>query len=356
MQIDLFYELAVPPARAAGEAEVYRETLEEIALADTLGFGCAWLVEHHLAPGYSHATAPDLFLAAVSQRTSRIRLGHAVVVAPCHHPLRVAERAATLDVLSGGRLELGLGRGFSAAEYAIFGARPEESRARLAEGLAVLRAAAVGPIAERGPFHDLGGVSVLPRPLQRPHPPLWLAAISPESVAWAAEQGLGLLAGPFKPWFMIRQDIARYRRTFRVAHGTGPPAEGRNPRVALALGVLCLEDAAEARRLGAEAFTWFYRRLIEEARPVLRGMQASYEYYHRFRRLAGLLERAVSLPMLERLGLVVVGDPAGCARRFAAFRRAGIDRLLCAIGAGALPSAVVRRSMALMARHLLPQP
>lgn len=353
MEIDLFYELAVPPARGADEATVFQQSLEEIALADELGFGAVWLVEHHLMPEYSHASAPDLFLAAASQRTRRMRLGHAVVVLPCHHPLRVAERAATLDILSGGRLELGLGRGFSAAEYDIFGARMAESRDRVAEGLALLRHAAQGPITEPGAFHDLRGVQILPRPVQRPHPPLWTAAVSPETFLWAAREALGVLAGPFKPWFMIRQDLAAYRRAWRTHHGEGPPAPGQNPRFAMTIGVLCLEDGAEARRLGAAAFTWFYRHLLEQTRPVLARLHPSYEYYHRFRRLAGLLDHALSLSVLERLGMVVVGDPAHCARRFAAFRRAGVDRLICAVGAGGLPTAVVRRSLALIAGQCL---
>ncbi|MGC8468863.1 MAG: LLM class flavin-dependent oxidoreductase [Acetobacteraceae bacterium] len=354
MEIDLFHELAVPPARGADEATVFRETIEEIVLADELGFGAAWLVEHHLAPEYSHASAPELVLAALSQRTRRIRLGHAVVVLPGHHPLRVAERAATLDILCGGRLELGVGRGFSAAEAALFGTRPEEGRARTEEGIAVLRAAPAGPLAIAGPFHDLRGVRVLPRPLQRPHPPLWSAAVSPESFVWAAEQGLGVLAGPFKPWFLVRQDLAAYRAAWRARHGTGAPAPGMNPRFAMTLGVFCLEDGAQARRLAEPAFLWFYRHLLEQIRPVLERRQESYEYYHRFRRLSGLLRHAVSLPLLERLGMVVVGDPAHCARRFAALRRAGVDRLLCAVGAGALPTALVRRSLAVIARHLIP--
>ena len=353
MEIDLFHEMSVPPGRGADEASVFRETIEEIALADELGFGAAWIVEHHLMPGYSHATAPELVLAALSQRTRRIRLGHAVVVMPWHHPLRVAERAATLDILSGGRLELGVGRGFSEAEAALFGARPEESRARTEEGIAVLRAAAAGPIAAAGRFHDLSGVDVLPKPLQRPHPPLWTAAVSPESFRWAAQQGLGVLAGPFKPWFMVRQDLAAYRAAWRAAHGDAAPLPGQNPRFAMTLGVFCLEDGAEARRLAAPAFTWFYRMLLEQTRPVMEKLRAGYEYYHRFRRLAGLLGHAVSLPMLERLGMVVVGDPAHCARLLAALRRAGVDRLLCAVGAGALPTALTRRSLRLIAEHML---
>ena len=355
MQIDLFYELAVPTQSGRSDETVYRETLDEIALADTLGFGCAWVVEHHFAGEYSHSSAPELFLAAASQRTRRIRLGHGVVVLPFHHPIHVAERAAALDILSGGRLELGVGRGFSAAEYAAFGAAMGDGRERVREGIAILRQAAAGLINYRGRHFQFDDLDILPKPLQRPHPPLWTAAVSPDSFTWAAREGLGVLAGPFKPWFLTKRDLARYREAWRAAHGSGAPMPGRNSGFAMTVGVLCLEDGAEARRLAEEALLWYYRRLLDLTRPVLRELRESYEYYRRFRALHALLEGALSLPLLERLGMAVVGDPEECARRFARYARAGVDRLICSVGAGFLPTTTVQRAMKTMADHLLPR-
>ncbi|MGC8476107.1 MAG: LLM class flavin-dependent oxidoreductase [Acetobacteraceae bacterium] len=348
MQLDLFFELAVPPERGPDPATVFADTLDEIELADRLGFGAAWVVEHHLTGDYSHATAPDLLLAAAAQRTRRIRLGHAVVVAPLHHPLLVAERAATLDQISAGRLELGLGRGFSPAEAALFGIRPEDARARTEETVALLRAPP-GPVAEAGRFHDLRGVTVAPRPRQQPHPPLWAACVSPDGFEWAARLGLGVLAGPFKPWALVRRDLTRYRAAWRRHHGTSQPLPGHGPRCAMTLGVFCLEDGSEARRRAAPAFAWFYRRLRDQVRPLLAGTQPGYAGYRRLRALAALPVTEAALPLLDRLGMAVVGDPAHCARRFAALRQAGVDRLLCAVGAGALPSTLVRRSLPLLA-------
>ena len=112
MRFDLFYEAAVPPRLGLSEAGTYAGILAEIELADRLGYGCAWLVEHHFLRGYSHASKPELLLAAAAARTGSIRLGHAIIPLPLHHPVHVAERVATLDVLSGGRLEVGIGRGF----------------------------------------------------------------------------------------------------------------------------------------------------------------------------------------------------------------------------------------------------
>jgi alkanesulfonate monooxygenase SsuD/methylene tetrahydromethanopterin reductase-like flavin-dependent oxidoreductase (luciferase family) len=353
MEIDLFYELAVP-AGGRAEAEVYRDTLAEIALADRLGFHGVWLVEHHFTPEYSHSSAPELVLAAASQQTRTLRLGHAVVLLPYHHPLHVAERAAALDVLSGGRLELGVGRGFAPSEYAAFGADMRDGRGYVEETLAILRQAAQGPLDHRGPRFRFAGIEVVPKPLQRPHPPLWTAAVSPATFRWAAQQGLGVLAGPFKPWALVRRDLAAYRRAWRQHHPEGL-RPGHNPRFAMALGVLCLEDGGEARRWAADAFLWYYRRLLDLVRPALESTEESYAYYRRLGRLQGLVRRSLSLVLLERMGMVAVGDPDSCGERLARLERAGVDRVLCAVGAGAVPSEIVRRSLAVMAERVLPR-
>jgi alkanesulfonate monooxygenase SsuD/methylene tetrahydromethanopterin reductase-like flavin-dependent oxidoreductase (luciferase family) len=140
VKFGLFFEHQVPRPWADGdEARVFGEALEQIELADRLGFECAWLVEHHFLEEYSHSSAPELFLAAASQRTTRIRLGHGIVhtVPAINHPARVAERIATLDVFSGGRVEFGTGEGSAAAELDAFGVQPVDKRAMWEEGVRV---------------------------------------------------------------------------------------------------------------------------------------------------------------------------------------------------------------------------
>ncbi|WP_312263435.1 LLM class flavin-dependent oxidoreductase [Candidatus Igneacidithiobacillus taiwanensis] len=351
MQVDLFYELAVPSHLPRSEAQVYHETLEELALADQLGFHGAWLVEHHFMREYSHSSAPEVFLAAASQRTQKLRLGHAVIALPYNHAVRVAERVAALDILSNGRLEVGIGRGFSPREYAIFGAEMADSRTHLQEGLAILRAAGGGPVRHQGKLYRLDDIDILPKPLQQPHPPLWVAAVSPQTFRWAAEEGIGVLSGPFKPWFMIKQDLKAYRRS--VQSSARAQVAGFNPQFAMTIGCLCLEDAAEARRL-AEGFTWYYQRLLDQTRPVLVQLRESYEFYHRLAFLEPLLRRGLSLRLLESMGMVVVGNPEQCRKGLARFARAGVDRLLLAVGAGMVPSTVTQRSLELLATEVLP--
>ncbi|HUF82633.1 MAG TPA: LLM class flavin-dependent oxidoreductase, partial [Burkholderiales bacterium] len=212
MRFDLFYEGSVPPRLGLTEAQLYAETLDQIELADRLGYGCAWMVEHHFLRGYSHVSKPELLLAAAADRTRRIRLGHAVIPLPLHHPVHVAERIATLDILSRGRMEIGVGRGFSPREHAVFGAGMAASRELVEESLDILALAFERkPVTYTGRHYRIESLDILPHVVQEPHPPLWTAAVSPKTYEWAAARGLGVLSGPFKPWFMVRRDIGRYR-------------------------------------------------------------------------------------------------------------------------------------------------
>ncbi|WP_297374692.1 LLM class flavin-dependent oxidoreductase [Acidiferrobacter sp.] len=353
MEFDLFYELAVPDFAGRHERQVFEETLEEIAFADGLGFGTAWLTEHHFMPQYGHSSAPDLFLAAAAQKTRRIRLGLGIVPLPYHHPLHVAERAATLDILSGGRLELGVGRGFSPKEYETFGIRTEDSRGLVDEGLEILIKAFAepGPIDFAGRHFRFADIAVRPRPIQQPHPPLWMAAVSPESFELAARLGLGVLAGPFKPWFMVKEDIRHYRAAYARHHGDNPRCP---PRVGMTLGIFCLDDGKEARAIARTNITWFYRELLRLTAPLLSRLQDGYEYYRRFGALAPLLKGGVNLPILERLGMVVAGDPEHCRKRLRTYAEAGVDHLLCAVVAGASPTDQNRQALTLLSEQVLP--
>lgn len=346
MHFDLFHEIAQPPQLARGEARAYADVLAEIELGDALGFNCAWLVEHHFSRGYSHCSKPELVLAAAAQRTRRIRLGHAVIPLPLHHPLHVAERIATLDVLSGGRLEVGVGRGFAPAEYAAFGVPIEQSRARVDEALDIILASfARRPVTYHGANFQCDALDVVPHPLQAPHPPLWTAAVSPDTYTWAARRKLGVLAGPFKPWFMVKHDIGRFRRAW---------SDAALPRIGMTVGMLCLEDGERARQLAETAFKWFYQELFRATLPVLEKLYPSYEQIHELGRFRQLMKLGVTFGLLDTFGMAVVGDPDECMARLRKYQAAGVTNLLCAIGAGALGTDVIRESMHCIARHVMP--
>ena len=346
MHFDLFYELALPPSRALTETRAYAEALAEIELGDALGFHAAWLVEHHFMRGYSHSSKPELVLAAASQRTRRIRLGHAVIPLPLHHPLHLAERIATLDILSGGRLEVGIGRGFAPAEYAAFGVAMEQSRERVDEALDIILASfARQPVTYQGAHFQCDALDIVPHVVQSPHPPLWTAAVSPDTYLWAARRKLGVLAGPFKPWFMVEHDIGNFRRAW---HDAAPP------RIGMTVALLCLEDGKRARRLAASAFKWFYQELLRATLPVLEKLYPSYEQIHELGRFRQLMKLGVTLGLLDAFGMAVVGDPDECIAKLRKYEATGVTHLLCAVGAGALDTEVTRESMQCIAQHVMP--
>lgn len=344
VQFDLFYEIAQPPQLVRSEAQAYADTLAEIELADQLGFGCAWLVEHHFMRGYSHCSKPELVLAAAAQRTRRIRLGFAVMPLPLHHPVHLAERIATLDILSQGRVEIGIGRGFSPQEFAVFGSPMADSRELAEEALDILRLSFdKQPVSYAGKHYRLDRCDIVPHAMQMP--PLWSAAVSPQTYTWAAQQGLGILAGPFKPWFMVKRDIEQYRAAWK---------EPLPPRIGMTIGVLCLEDGARARELAAPAFTWFYRELYRTTLPVLEQLYPSYEHFHELGRFRHLMRLGINPALLEFAGMTVAGNPEECIEQLRNYRQAGVTHLLCAVGAGALPSEIVRESMYCLAEKVMP--
>src|SRR6266511_3142165 len=180
MRFGIFYEHQLPRPWAPGnEHRLLTDALEQVELADRLGIDYLWLVEHHFLEDYSHSSAPEVFLAAASQRTSRVRLGHGIVQLPpaYNHPARVAERIATLDLLSDGRVEFGTGESSSEAELGGFGIAREDKRAQWGEALEVVtRMLVEEPFAgHQGKFIEVPPRNVVPKPLQRPHPPLWVA-------------------------------------------------------------------------------------------------------------------------------------------------------------------------------------
>jgi len=355
MEFDLFYELAVPDFAGRSETQVFQETLDELDVAESSSFRTVWFVEHHFMRGYSHSSAPDLFLAAVSQRTTRLRLGHAIVPLPYHHPVHVAERLATLDILSKGRVEFGFGRGFSPEEYAAFGVDMGESRERVAESVAILREHFRGaPVSYAGRLYRFEHLDIVPQVVQRPHPPLWMAAVSPESFEFAAQLGVGVLVGPFKPWFMVKPDIERYRAASSKRRDQNADADETNARVGMTLGLFCLEDGKRARAIAKTNITWFYRELLRRTAPVLEKLHAGYEYYRRVGGLKYLLEKTVNLTVLETAGMVVAGDPDHCIGKLEQYRAAGVDHLLCAIGAGGSPSDAVIESIRTVDKYIIP--
>jgi alkanesulfonate monooxygenase SsuD/methylene tetrahydromethanopterin reductase-like flavin-dependent oxidoreductase (luciferase family) len=351
MRFDMFYELAVPEFTGLSEREVYEHSLDEIALADAAGFDGVWLVEHHFFREYSHCPAPEVVFGAISQRTERMRIGHGVVLLPFNHPVRVAERIAALDILSGGRMDVGVGRGVSPLEYEVFGGAMSESRGRVDEGLEILkRAWSDEPFSHDGEFWSFPEIDVVPKPLQKPHPPLWTAAVSPETFPMAAERGLGVLAGPFKPLFMVSEDREKFVERCREL-GRDPAELG----FGMTVGVMVLDDHERAREIARTNIRWFYEQLLRLTAPVLEKGGESYRYYREeLGTLRALTGGAPSLEALEAAGMVVAGDPEHAIEQLRGLTGYGLDHVLCALQAGGVPHKEVMRSIELFGEQVIP--
>jgi alkanesulfonate monooxygenase SsuD/methylene tetrahydromethanopterin reductase-like flavin-dependent oxidoreductase (luciferase family) len=198
MEFALFYEIPVPkPWTADSEHQAYKNVIEEAVLGEQAGFHSFWTVEHHFLDEYSHCSAPDALYGAIAAQTTTLRIGHGVrlLPKPYNHPIRAAEAAAVVDIISDGRLEFGTGRSSTRAELEGFGADPDLTRAQWEEGLRmVVGAWTESPFEWHGETWDVPPRDVHPKPLQQPHPPLWVATSSPPSHVLAGELGLGLLS------------------------------------------------------------------------------------------------------------------------------------------------------------------
>ena len=260
MKFGIFYEHQLPRPWAEGdEHRLFQEALEQVELADRLGLDYAWEVEHHFLEEYSHSSAPEVFLAACSQRTRQIRLGHGIVLLPPAYnaPARVAERIATLDLVSSGRVDFGTGESSSLAELGGFGIRVDEKREQWRE---VLEQIANMMVMEPYPGHQGRHFSmpcrnVVPKPVQKPHPPLWVACSNRETIHLAARLGIGALTFAFVDPAEATRWVREYREI--LASECVPVGHAINPSIAMVTGFSCHEDAEEARRRGEDGFRFF---------------------------------------------------------------------------------------------------
>src|SRR5213082_964972 len=215
MKFGIFYELSVPrPWERESERQVYANALEQVRLADELGFDYVWAVEHHFLEEYSHCSAPDLFLTACAMQTKRIRVGHGIVacVPEYQSPIRVAERAAVLDILSGGRVELGTGRSATWTELGGFRANADDTKKTWDEFVRVIpKMWTQERFSWEGRAFSMPERNVLPKPLQQPHPPMWVAVTSPGTELDAGERGLGALGLNFGGFAAQERSTAGYK-------------------------------------------------------------------------------------------------------------------------------------------------
>jgi alkanesulfonate monooxygenase SsuD/methylene tetrahydromethanopterin reductase-like flavin-dependent oxidoreductase (luciferase family) len=369
----MFFEHQVPRPWADGdETRVFAEALEQIELADRIGIDCAWLVEHHFLEEYSHSSAPELFLAAASQRTTRIRLGHGIMhtLPAINHPARVAERIATLDVLSGGRVEFGTGEGSAAAELEAFGVDPAHKRSMWEEGTRVaLRCLSERPFTGHAGEHvRLPPRNVVPKPVQRPHPPVWVACTRRETIQLAARHGIGALSFAFSDPEEARQWVDDYYETL-AAEGV-PIGDAVNANLACVTSFFCHHDEQEAVRRGAEGVNFIgyslgHYYVFGRHHP---GAGNLWEEYREHRADKGFDPEAVALAAgnSETLGAKVVqdgtsglrgamGTPEQVRCYLRRYEECGVDQVILSCSAGRNRHDHIMESLDLFGREVLPE-
>jgi alkanesulfonate monooxygenase SsuD/methylene tetrahydromethanopterin reductase-like flavin-dependent oxidoreductase (luciferase family) len=371
VRFGLFFEHQVPrPWEDGDERRVFTEALEQIELADRLGFECLWLVEHHFLEEYSHSSAPEVFLAAASQRTQRIRLGHGIVhsVPAINHPARVAERVATLDVLSAGRVEFGTGEGSAAAELDAFGVDPAAKRAMWEEGVRVaLRCMTETPFTGYvGEHVRMPPRNVVPKPIQRPHPPVWVACSRRDTIHLAAQRGIGALAFAFFDPEEARHWVDDYYRT--LADEGVPIGDAVNANVACVTSFFCHADEEEAVRRGAEGSNFIgyslgHYYVFGRHRPGAGDLWAEYRAR---RAIEGFdpdaVARATGSP--DRLGAQVsregtsglrgaIGTPSQVRDYLRRYEECGVDQVILSCSAGRNRHEHVMEALELFAREVM---
>ncbi|MEK6272655.1 MAG: LLM class flavin-dependent oxidoreductase [Actinomycetota bacterium] len=371
MRFGLFYEHQLPRvADQLDEGRLLADALEQVELADRLGFDYVWEVEHHFLEEYSHSSAPEVFLAAASQRTSRIRLGHGIVQVPpaVNHPARVAERVATLDLISGGRVEFGTGEGSSQMELGAFGVDRAEKRAQWEESLdAITRMFVEEPFAGyEGRWISMPPRNVVPKPKQRPHPPLWVACSRRETILMAAQRGLGALSFAFVEPEAAKEWVDSYYELI-ASDRCLPAGFAVNPNVAVVLPLMCHRDEATAIERGIDGAHFFgfslaYYYAFGEHRPGHSNVWREFED----RRAEVGFAREIVTPddaplgvrlLQEGLGSLrgAIGTPDQVADLIQRYEASGVDQVIFVSQAGANRHEHICESLELFAADVLPR-
>jgi alkanesulfonate monooxygenase SsuD/methylene tetrahydromethanopterin reductase-like flavin-dependent oxidoreductase (luciferase family) len=260
VKFGIFYEHQLPrPWNEGDEQRLFQEALDQVELADRLGIDYAWEVEHHYLEEYSHSSAPEVFLGACSQRTQNIRLGHGIVLMPpgYSHPGKIASRIATLDLVSNGRVEFGTGESASRAELEGFGIDPSQKREMWLEATEqVCNLLAMDPYpGYQGKHFSMPCRNLVPKPVQKPHPPLWVACSNRDTIHLAAKLGVGALTFAFVDPAEAKHWVDDYYETFK--RECVPIGHAVNPNIAMVTGFSVHPEEQEAIRRGLEGFNFF---------------------------------------------------------------------------------------------------
>ncbi len=349
MKFGLIYELQIPkPWEEDSEHRIVQEATEQIILADQLGIDHAWAVEHHFLEEYSHCSASDVFLASLAAKTERIRIGLGIrqVIPGYNHPARTAETVGMLDLISDGRVDFGIGEGATRLELRGFGIK-----AAIKQQLSLEAAEQIANMMVMEPYPGYEGEgfsfpcrNVVPKPLQKPHPPMWMACTNRKTIEVAARNGLGALAFSFldpddaRTWSETYYDIIRSDECVPLGHAV-------NPNLAMVAGFSIHPDEQEARRRGIDGFQFFRYAVnalvANETRP---GRSSLWDEYEEL--------RGPDLPTIAAPGIGTPGDYAKLVRQF---QEAGVDQVIFLQQGGKNEHDHICESLQIFGDEVLPQ-
>jgi alkanesulfonate monooxygenase SsuD/methylene tetrahydromethanopterin reductase-like flavin-dependent oxidoreductase (luciferase family) len=378
MRLSLAYEMQRP---LVDDHAVIEETLEQCVLADEMGFDTLWFVEHHFLTSFSSSPCPEVLFGALSRLTKRIRLGFGVVILPYHHPVRVAERVAMVDHLSGGRVEFGTGRS-APYEQIGMGIDPRNTRAMWEESLRMIpRIWEDGQFSWEGQFWNVPPRDVRPKPYQQPHPRIWVAALQPSTYELAAELGIGVMALSVAAPSYLAPHISTYKE--RVRHAQ-PVGKFINDQWLSATMAFCGRDNAAARELAARSLRTFfgpdrpylmdqkhlYEQLVESWGGVPDHLRANFARYLKGEEADGAPEvdlsggsaqivaagwNEIDADTLVERGVLVAGDPESCLQSIAIHEAAGVDELQFLMATETVPHEQVMSSIELFGKYVIPE-
>lgn len=353
MKFSIFLEMQISRPDAAREAETFRNCVEQAVLADELGYHAVWEVEHHGLYEYSHSSAPEVFLSFVAARTQRIRLGHGVTLLPhrYNHPIRIAERIATLDILSDGRVNWGSGKSSSLVEQLAFENDVAELHDQWAEAVEMIpRMWSSEIFSWEGRFFRIPPTRIVPKPVQRPHPPMFAACSRPESAVSVGTMGLGALNFAFGSAEELGERVRAYRGAVAAA---APEGRERNDWFACTPAALVLEDDRKACHYGLRGARFFTSALAA--------------YYSSGQRPVGplplprefLSETEIDEAMARRntagsAMTFLVGDPVAARETVGRFVDIGVDELILVMQMGTVPHELILESLRTFAEKVMP--
>ena len=358
MKFGMLYELQIPkPWHPKSEYNVFWEALEQIVLAEEMGFEYVWVVEHHFLTEFAHCCSPEVFLGGLSQRTSKIRLGHGVVLLPVNHPVRVAEYVASLDIMSNGRVEFGTGRSGTPYQLSPFDIDLKDTRAMWEEAVRIIPQMWTEEIfSHQGTYYNIPPREVIPKPIQQPHPPIWVACTQEETFRLAGACGIGALCFTIGNPGQLESRVKTYREAIKTAN---PAGKFVNNQVAAFTIAYCDENNGRGREIGAEAGMWYFThsstRHSNDWSGVDPGSVPEDYKYHVNREKNESHRRADANPeeLLDN-GSFCAGDPDACIRGIERYEAMDIDQIMPIFQAGRIPHEKVMQSIRLFGKYVIP--